>query len=170
MSWETPGDPNPDDDQGTDVDLHFQRPLANRPGPEEDRGWFHQTNDCHFANDNPDWGIPGDRDDNPSLIRDADHGPGLETIVLPAPQQDADPEQPFIVGVHYFRHSIGFHGDEALPSTVTLRIFLGGVLALETQRVLPQEHQIWEAATIVWTEDVRRAEVLDGDPFVIDPF
>ncbi|MEC7986025.1 MAG: hypothetical protein VX278_12755 [Myxococcota bacterium] len=48
------------DIDGVDLDLHLVRP----------EGLYYQESDCYYGNPNPDWGIEGDRTDNPTLAFD----------------------------------------------------------------------------------------------------
>ena len=61
-------------DTGADLDLHLVRPGGSYEAPNDD---------CFWWSPNPDWGVPGDPNDDPELnIEDRD-GYGPECIVLP---------------------------------------------------------------------------------------
>ncbi|MCA9562279.1 MAG: hypothetical protein KC561_02260, partial [Myxococcales bacterium] len=111
LVWHTPNDADELDRDGSDVDLH----LLRAPG-----SWFNSPRDCYYANEDPNWGEPGDSDD-PSLDRDDIDGRGPENINLDNPQDD----QVYSIGVHYFDdHGYG-------RSEATVRIYLSGTLVYE---------------------------------------
>jgi hypothetical protein len=152
LVWDTPGDNDQTDLDGSDVDLHFLHPLA--------ADWFREGGqyDCYFGNPTPDWGVSGRPDDNPSLDIDDTNGAGPENINLDSPENTQMLGNPYRVGIHYYRASVGPFGgaDSYGPSDVTLRIYLGGLLAHEVTRVMNDTNDFWEVAGIIWTNGDRR--------------
>ena len=60
------------------------------------------------------------------------------------------------VGVHYYRSTRGnFGGEEYGPSMVTIRIYLGGVLADELRQELVDTNDFWDVGGISWGADNR---------------
>ena len=147
LLWETPGDPNDLDEgpeRGSDVDLHLVHPKAGGPDLDGDGapdGWFDMPFDCFFFNAHPEWGVfdPG-VDDNPGLDRDDTDGWGPENINLSLPEPCT-----YRVGVHYWNdHGYG-------PSFVTVRVYLDGMLAWESEQRKLVDEDLWEVISIVWT-------------------
>ena len=65
--------------QTVDIDLHFVRGRS-------DALWS-DVNDTYWDNPNPDWGVAGDRFDDPQLLfDDQGYGPLVETAVLNRPE------------------------------------------------------------------------------------
>src|SRR6266496_2827461 len=58
------------DNSVTDVDLHVLRTTTSMISSSPD--------DCFYGNPKPDWGTPGDPNDDPELVRDALTGYGPE--------------------------------------------------------------------------------------------
>ena len=137
---------------GSDVDLHFLHPRG--------ADWFRDGGiyDCYFANPTPDWGLNMQMNDNPSLDIDDTNGAGPENINLDRLENTQMLGNPYRVGVHYYRSSVGAFGgnDSYGPSEVTVRIFLGGVLEQEFVRQLGETNEFWEVAGIIWTDADRR--------------
>ena len=152
LVWDTPGDADQTDLDGSDVDLHFLHPRG--------LDWFRDGGqyDCYFGNPTPDWGQIGRPDDNPSLDIDDTNGAGPENINLDSPENTQTLGGPYRVAVHYYRASVGpFGGAETYgPSDVTLRIYLGGVLTREFTRRLSDTNDFWEVAGIIWANGDRR--------------
>jgi uncharacterized protein YfaP (DUF2135 family) len=152
LVWDTPGDADQTDLEGSDVDLHFLHPAA--------AGWFGSGGqyDCYFANTSPDWGIVGRPDDNPSLDIDDTNGAGPENINLDQPENTQALGGPYRVGIHYYRADAGaFAGVNTFGfSDVTVRIYLGGVLTHEVTRAMNDTNDFWEVAGIIWTDGDRR--------------
>jgi hypothetical protein len=147
VTWNTPGDPDQTDLEGSDVDIHFLHPNG--------LDWFRGggTYDCYFANPTPDWGRANNPDDNPSLDIDDTNGSGPENINLDQPENTDTLGAPYRVGVHYYRSTVGaFGGADAWgPSDVRVRIYLGGVIAYDVTRRLQETNDFWEVAAILWT-------------------
>ncbi len=123
----------------TDVDLHVLRspetPLGDMAG------------DCYYANCRSsapplEWGDPLLTDDNPRLSRDAlsVYGPEVVGIVEPAPGT-------YRIASHYFRSKVN-EVDE--PSTVTVRVYVRGVLRAQLERTLQKAGDSWLVADVAW--------------------
>ncbi len=155
LVWNTPGDADQTDPEGTDVDLHFLHPTA--------RGWGVSPLDTYFANWSPDWGRQGDPLDDPSLDIDDVDGAGPENINLDNPEDTSQFDACYRVGAHYFRGENHVGGGTYGPSDATVRIYLGGELAYEKTRTLDATDNFWFAAEVCWTDAERR--VIDVDRF-----
>lgn len=123
--WDNPSDPDQNDQEGSDVDLHFVK-MPN--------AWFSQPWDTYFANIEPVWGP-----ELPSLDIDDTDGAGPETIQLDNPAND----ECYAIGVHYFRAFF----DVAYP---TVRIYIDGVRRAEFVGVLDNTDSYWDVARIHW--------------------
>lgn len=133
LVWNTPNDPDETDSSGADVDVHLLHPNANGI-------WNLPPWDCFWQNQTPDWGRPGVDEDDPSLDIDDIDGAGPENINLNNPEVDTK----YNVGVYYFSdHSWGM-------SYATVRIYIGGQLALEAQRKPMRNQEFWWVADIDW--------------------
>lgn len=139
LTWKTPGDPDEFDDgpdAGTDLDLHFKHEQAT--------GWFDFQYDVFWYNPSPNWGLYNDNaDDNPSLDLDDSDGAGPENLNMNGPE-----EVTYTVGVHYWRDPAKFGNVQA-----TVRVFIYGVLVLETKPTELTKFDFWEVATIEWNND-----------------
>ncbi len=155
LVWNTPGDRDQTDNEGSDLDLHVLHPSA--------RLWGEAPLDCYFANASPDWGRRGDPADNPSLDIDDIDGAGPENMNLDDPEDTSMYPNGYNVGVHYFRAENFIGGGTWGPSDATMRIYLGGVLSYEKTRNMRGTDNFWHAAQIRWTAAVR--EVVDVDRF-----
>ncbi len=152
LVWDTPGDPDQTDGEGSDVDLHLLHPDAE--------GWFLAPLDCYYANVSPDWGPVG-RAGNPSLDIDDTNGAGPEITTLWEPEDTTVLGNPYRVGVHYYR-SENFLGEGLWgPSHATLRVFLSGELAGEWTRELAARDHFWEVAAIRWAADEQRVQEIN---------
>ncbi|MBW2703317.1 MAG: choice-of-anchor D domain-containing protein [Deltaproteobacteria bacterium] len=117
-----------------DLDLHMVAPGGQMGG----------ALDCHYDNPNPDWGLPGVVEDDPKLLRDDLAGFGPETIGYAQP---IDGNYQLVVD-YYAAHTPS--GNEA--TTVTLRVFVDGILAAEVVRRLESQGQRWVAVGVQWPE------------------
>ncbi len=152
LVWNTPGDPDQTDGEGSDVDLHLLHPQG--------RAWSVAPLDCYFANSEPDWGPLGPAG-NPSLDIDDVNGAGPENINLDEPEDTNALGGFYRVGVHYFRAENFVGGGTWGPSEVTLRIFLGGEQAGEWTRELRATDHFWEVASIIWSANEGRAQEIN---------
>ncbi len=147
LVWDTPTDPDPFNQSGTDLDLHFLHEAGS---------WNRVPFDCHWMNPNPDWGDPGDARMNPRLDIDEINGWGPENINLDIPEAGTR----YGVGVNYFSdHGYG-------PSYATVRIFIHGVLEREFSGQYMVDGEFWHVADIDWpSQDIRGVdEVTFGFP------
>lgn len=131
LTWVTPGDADPSDNFGADLDLHLLHPN----GCWNDVEW-----DCHFQNLNPEWGAPGS-EDNPVL--------SLDSLTAGLPEQIEGTRLAegvaYQIGVAAFDASFG-------PSDVTLRVFIDGRQTFSATRTLSETNTFWIPATIQWPE------------------
>jgi hypothetical protein len=131
LVWETPADPDPTGEWGTDVDLHFLHPS----GCWEDSAW-----DVHFRSANPNWGDRDRTDDNPSLDIDSVDGLGPEIINFDNPEDGVT----YRIGVHYWSdHGFG-------PIEATVQVYVGGTLAYQRASESMRNGQFWDVATLSW--------------------
>jgi hypothetical protein len=117
----------------TDVDLHLVS--------ESEGGAFHtEPFDCYYENTNPDWGTAGVTVDDPAIDIDDVDGYGPENVSLNEPKEGYR----YRVSAHYF-------DDRGLgSSTVTVRIYLSGLLRYEGIHPLERTGSGWDVATIDW--------------------
>jgi hypothetical protein len=105
--------------QTDDMDLHLLQPAS--------QGWaipHFPPGDCYYANMNPDWGVSGVSDDNPSLDLDDIPGTGPENININEPAL-APYDGWYQVFVHDYT---GSTTDTTGANAVTVNIYLNGVL------------------------------------------
>jgi hypothetical protein len=116
----------------TDVDLHLVDESAGG-------SFFTSPNDCYFQNKTPDWGVPGVTDDDPVLPFDQDEGFGPEVIGVRAPAAGT-----YHVFSHYYCDD-GFGG-----TTATVKVYVHGALAAETNATLIHTGDLWDVGTLVF--------------------
>lgn len=135
LVWDTPHDGAQLDTEGSDVDLH----LLHEQGR-----WNQVPYDCFWQNESPDWGVRDEGRDDPSLDIDDTDGWGPENINLNNPEDGVT----YGVGVHYFSdHGFG-------SSLVTVRFYLGGVLAREYRRQRLRDQEFWRVFQVSWPDRV----------------
>ena len=130
IAWDTPGDPDPDDEVGSDLDLHVLHPLA--------AGDWESAFDCYSGNPTPDWGLPGQFHDAALIFEDHD-GLGPEAVQLTAPEN-----LDYAVGAYYVDDA-GFG-----ESFVTLTIYSGGVPVYQYPGKLLFPGEFWEVGLVTW--------------------
>jgi hypothetical protein len=131
LVWDTPGDSDQTDNEGTDLDLHYKQPSAD---------WNEAPGDIFWENKTADWG-PDGPPANPSLDIDDTDGAGPENINQNDPVGDTE----YQVGVFYFQDN-GFG-----ESYATVRIYLGGVLRKEFKnKFLEDTYDFWYVGKIRW--------------------
>jgi hypothetical protein len=121
------------DNSETDIDLHVLRTPDSRMGEAPD--------DCHYSNLAPDWGTPGVNTDDPKFKLDALTGYGPELFGY------ADP------AANTYRLAVEFaneHLSSKPSSSVTVRIYLFGVVKGEFTKTLTAAGQRWAVADIEW--------------------
>jgi len=150
LVWDTPGDPDQTDMEGSDVDLHLLHPTA--------RAWNVAPQDCYYANTQPDWGAEGPGN-NPRFLLDDVDGAGPELLVLAEPEDTVRLGGPYRLGVHYYRAN-NLRGGTWGPSDATVRVSVGDELVWEFRRELLDTGHFWEAAAIHYEDgELRVAEV-----------
>lgn len=105
LTWQDPNDPNQQDGQGADVDLHMLKA--------EEGQWVRNPYAVYYQNREPEWGP-----EDPRHPFDDTNGRGPEIVMLDNPQDC----QFYAVGAHFFREQFG-------PVTLGWNIFLDGQLA-----------------------------------------
>lgn len=141
ITWDTPLDLDPTDDQGSDFDLHFLHPQSD---------WNEDPWDCTWNNPQPNWGDPDSSEDDPLLFREDADGPGPEIIVVNDPEPGT-----YRVGIFY-KDDHGFG-----RSRVDIKIFIGGEERLEYGKRLNMG-EFWDVATITWPEGT--VDLIDSNP------
>lgn len=130
MTWETPGDPDPGDSVGSDLDVHLLHPDA--------AGAWLGSFDCYTENPSPDWGTLGPDEDPRLIIRD-DDGAGPETIQL----TDPEPVE-YGIGVHY-ADDLGYGASDA-----TITVLIDGSPVYEYAGKSLQNGEFWNLGTVAW--------------------
>ena len=147
LVWTTPGDPAAPSQFGSDLNLHLIHPLSPSDEARDDADgdgapdpYYDARYDCHWFLPNPDWGVPGDSADDPSLDLDATNSAGPEHVAIDAPED----------GVSY-RVAVDYYGDGGFGEAfATVRVFVGGVLAYEAADVRLVESDLWCVAFVDW--------------------
>lgn len=149
LTWDTPGDPDQTDGYGSDLDLHYKHSNGN---------WQDLYRDVYWRNPNPDWGLPSQSHDDPSLDIDSVNGRGPENITHSGLEN-----QTYRVGVYHFGDDAPGNFEE---SYATLRIYLRGQLVYEKQRQEMSTNDFWDVATIEWPSGtlVPIDRITDGFP------
>lgn len=116
LEWHAPGDANPDDDFGADVDLHWLRRGLGR--------WNASPWDCFWDNPSPDWGERGENG-NPVLAQQNDVGSGPEIIR----QVGVEHGVTYSAGVYYY-NDFGLG-----PANVSVRLYVDTIFVAELDGV-----------------------------------
>jgi len=134
LTWTNPEDPNEDDEDGSDVDVHM---VKMGPG-----NWFEAPYDIYFRNPN-NGGSGGSgiwNPENPSLDIDDTEGRGPENIQMDDPANC----QWYAVGVHYYEQKFG-------TAYATIRIYINENLVFEKlNQPLQNGGEFWDVARIHW--------------------
>ena len=148
---------NPDEDihvqlvwstNNTDLDLHYLHPRGRWEDPRWSIFWRYPTND---------WGVPGNRDDDPSLDIDDTDGFGPENVNHDNPISG----ESYRIGVHYY--SDNGQG----PTYATIRIYLEGVLKVDLRdKYMEKENAFWDVGSVVWPSKqfIRVDRMFNGFP------
>lgn len=129
LLWDTPGDGDQADGNGSDLDLHYLNPNGR---------WDMAPFDVFWQNPSPDWGVRNDPSDDPELLVDAANGLGPEAIN----HSDLDGLK-YKIGVHYYVDR------EFGPSYANVRVYVDGDLRFEaTNGNLPETGSFWEVASV----------------------
>lgn len=115
----------------SDLDLHVA---------EGDAGFYEVPGDVSWCNTNPDWGTPGNPDDDGSLDQDDDEGYGPENVNVPEPADGT-----YAVRVHVYDD-----GDDGAV-TATVSVFTNGSLAWTGSKVLAR-NDVWEVGQVNWPQ------------------
>ncbi|MBU1899701.1 hypothetical protein KKB55_18320 [Myxococcota bacterium] len=151
LVWDTPDDADQTDQEGTDIDLHLLHPRGTQ--------WQMGPLDCFYANPNPDWGVVGPAN-NCTLDIDDVNGAGPENINVREPEDTSSLGSPYRIGVHYYSPNMRI-GAPDLRSEVTVRVYLGGMLAVEWDRTFSHRDDFWEVGAIIWTAGEQRAQEIN---------
>lgn len=125
LTWDIPD---------VDLDLHLVRPNGS---------YYSETDDCYFGNPLPDWGVLGDRRDDPFLETDSEDGNSPETIRLQVPEEGV-----YEVFVHYFDS----RDATQIYATPSLEIRAEGQgLSLDVGPKLYGPGKVWKAGVLDWS-------------------
>ena len=152
LVWTTPNDPDPSDQNGSDLDLHLRHANAG--------GWTDPSYDCYFGNRYPDWGETGPVD-NPSLDIIDDNGEGPEVISIDEYNFQTLPT--LTIGVHYYNSGVFGAGDFG-ASNAFVKAYIGGVRLGEWDEQLEQTDAFWTVFSIIPDLDSES----EYDTFTID--
>jgi lipocalin len=121
-------------DAGSDMDLHFIRPGGE---------YWDLTDDCHWRNENPDWGETGVVEDNPVYSGDVTDGYGPESIYLKLPGEDGE----YQIKVNCWEDN------DIVSSTATVIIWINDVQVFADSEEL-SEDEVWDCASIDWPSGI----------------
>jgi len=114
----------------TDMDAHLIRPSGQ---------YWAIPDDCYWENKNPDWGLSGVTEDNPSLDQDDTDGYGPENITL---------EQPYEQGIYQYKvHYWNDYGHG--PSIATVIVWINDVKVAEYSKEM-SNNEVWDCFSIEW--------------------
>ncbi|MGM0558019.1 MAG: PKD domain-containing protein [Myxococcota bacterium] len=116
LDWRTPGDPDPNDSVGSNVDLHYLHPNGR---------WNEAPWDIWEEHPTDDWSRIQRPDTPPEMQAITRNGPGREVIYHATPEFDLE----FSVGVFYVDDR-GFG-----PSFATVRLITDGQVVWESREV-----------------------------------
>jgi uncharacterized protein YfaP (DUF2135 family) len=121
LSWNT---------SGTDLDAHLIRPSGQ---------YWAIPDDCCWRQRNPDWGLSGVTEDDPSLDQDDADGYGPENITL---------EEPYEQGIYQYK--VNYYDDHGYgPSMATVRVWINDVKVAEYSREMSTS-EVWDCFSIDW--------------------
>jgi uncharacterized protein YfaP (DUF2135 family) len=121
LSWNT---------SGTDLDAHLVRPSGQ---------YWAIPDDCCWRQRNPDWGLSGVTEDDPSLDQDDADGYGPENITL---------EEPYEQGIYQYK--VNYYDDHGYgPSMATVRVWINDVKVAEYSREMSTS-EVWDCFSIDW--------------------
>jgi hypothetical protein len=130
--WSKPAEElDPATGEGADLDL---RMIDNTGGC-----WGDTFYDCNSSNRSPDWGLAGDRTDNPLFNPLFAGEPGAERIRYLNPVASE------------FRFGVEYAEDLGIGAViVVMRLHVLGILAFDIGRELTTAGQFWEIGTLRW--------------------
>jgi hypothetical protein len=146
LTWTTPGDSDPSDSRGSDLDLHLLHPKGT---------WNELPWDCYWDNPTPDWTMGAASAADPELLQDVVSGRGPERVETDRPQDGLT----YRIGVDYFSdHGFG-------PLRATLRIWIEQRQVFVRKDVALKPGEFWEVAEIEWPTGtvVEIGDVSDGE-------
>lgn len=115
----------------TDLDLHLLEGDAE----------LYSELDCYWDNRTPDFGIPGDSNDDPRFTRESLKGYGPEEIVFPKPSGGK-----YKVVVEFAKAN----GATKPATTATVQVKVFGILEAQSTKVLSKPGEVWEVLEIDW--------------------
>jgi hypothetical protein len=127
VDWRTPGDPDPNDGVGANVDLHYLHPNGR---------WNERPWDIWEDHPTADWSRIQRPDTPPEMLEVTENGPGSEALYHATPEWDLE----FAVGIHYA-------DDRGLgPSFATVRLLSDDQVVWESREVRLVTGDFYEAA------------------------
>ncbi|MEM1350275.1 MAG: hypothetical protein AAGI01_17075, partial [Myxococcota bacterium] len=135
LTWETPGDLDPNDLVSADLDLHLRHPSATK--------WEDEFYDVHWRNVSPDWGAEGDFSDNPTLLRD-DRGRRRREVLV---YNHIAPDLEYQIAVHVKNGANPFNLG---PSIARVRVFSRGALLYHKERGEMYDDSFWAVGFFRW--------------------
>ncbi len=150
LLWDTPADDDQSDKGpgvGADMDLHLAHPMANCDDVDcdgEPDPWFSKPFDAYWFNPMPDWGKPGQSDDDPSIDLDDTDGAGPENLTMHQPEGTVASPVAYSLGV-YYQNDHGFGTSYAMVS-----VFIEGSLAVQTPKVQLAHGDMWYVGKLWW--------------------
>ena len=161
LTWTQAGDKDPDDDKGSDLDLHLAHPFApqvlsknpltgklaaqsDHDGDGQPDPWFAQCYDCFWltcpAVNPPNWPIAGNTKDDPHVDLDDLDGWGPDNISMEFPQTNDG----YWIGVYAW-------DDGAMgPSVPTVTVYRDGVVLKKIVGPKLDESDMWCVGRVKW--------------------